>query len=97
MNLLPILSKVLERILYKQIYEHMTNFFHKFLSGFRKGYGCQDILVRKIEDWRQALDQDETIGVIAIDLSKVFDCMPHSLLIAQVLAHFMDLTMLLVN
>ena len=51
--------------------------------GFRKGYGCQDILIRMTEDWRKALDNGQIIGTVAIDLSKAFDCMPHGLLIAK--------------
>ena len=52
-NLLPILSKIMERILYNQVYEYMTPQFHQYLSGFRKGYSCQDVLVKMTEDWRE--------------------------------------------
>ena len=91
-NLLPVLSKVLERIMYNQIYEHMTRFFHPYLSGFRKNHSCQDILIRMIEDWREALDNRLDVGVIAIDLSKAFDCMPHGLLLGKLSAYGFDHT-----
>ena len=86
-NLLISLSKILEKVLYNQISDHMQLLFHKYLSGFRKGHGCHDILNRLTEDWRQALDDNSIIGVIAIDLSKAFDCMPHGLLIAKLHAY----------
>jgi len=86
-NILPIISKIMERLMYNQMYEHMTSSFHDYLSGFRKGYGCQDILIRMTEDWREALDKGDTIGVVAIDLSKAFDCMPHGLLLAKLSAY----------
>ena len=86
-NLLIALSKILEKILSNQIYDHMQSSFHEYLSGFRKGHGCHDILTRLNEDWRQALDNGNTIGVVAIDLSKAFDCMPHGLLIAKMHAY----------
>ena len=92
-NLLIALSKILEKIISIQINEHMQPLFHKFLSGFRKRHGCHDILIRLTEDWRQALDNGKTIGVVAIDLSKAFDCMPHGLLIAKMHAYGFSLDM----
>ena len=89
-NLLPIISKVIERMLFNQIYEHMSNYFHTYLSGFRKSHSCQDILIRMTEDWRESLDKGSNIGVIAIDLSKAFDCMPHGLLLAKLSAYGFD-------
>ena len=89
-NLLPILSKIFEKVLFNQIYEYMTTFFHSYLTGFRKGHSCQDILIRMTEDWREALDSNLTVGVIAIDLSKAFDCMPHGLLLAKLAAYGFD-------
>ena len=74
-NLLIALSKVTEKIMYNQIYVYVQPLLHKYLSGFRKGYGCQDILVRMTEDWRKALDNDQKIGIVAIELSKAFDCL----------------------
>ena len=89
-NLLPILSKIFERILFNQIYEYIVPMLHNYLSGFRKGHSCQDILIRMTEDWREGLDKGLTVGVIAIDLSKAFDCMPHGLLLAKLAAYGFD-------
>ena len=86
-NLLPAISKILEKVIFSQIHEHMKSSYHEYLSGFRKGYGCHDILTRMTEDWREALDKGSTVGIIAIDLSKAFDCMPHGLLLAKLRAY----------
>lgn len=89
-NLLPVISKIMERLMHNQIYEHMADLFHNYLSGFRRGHSCQDVLIRMTEDWRESLDNGLAVGVIAIDLSKAFDCMPHGLLLAKLNAYGFD-------
>ena len=45
------------------------------------------VLIRLIENWRHALDNNFCIGAVLMDLSKVFDCIPHGLLIAKLQAY----------
>jgi hypothetical protein len=52
------------------------NIFDHFLCAFRKGHGCQTTLLRLLEDWKQALDCNEYIAAILMDLLKAFDCLP---------------------
>ena len=61
--------------------------FNPFLAAFRKGFGCQSTLLRLLEDWRKALDNQECVAAILMDLSKAFDCLPHGLLIAKLRAY----------
>ena len=43
-------------------------------------HGCQTTLVRVLEDWKCALDNNEyVVAAILMDLSKVFDCLPHNI------------------
>ena len=44
-------------------------------------------LIKLTDDWRSTLDEKKEMGVIAIDLSKAFDCICHNLLLAKVKAY----------
>ena len=76
-----------ERLLSEQLTEHFNSVFHDFLSAFRASYGCQTTLLRLVEDWKQALDNNMYIGAILMDLSKAFDCIPHDHLLAKLQAY----------
>ena len=51
------------------------------------GHSCATALIKLTDDWRSALDEKKEMGVIAIDLSKAFDCICHNLLLAKVKAY----------
>lgn len=82
-SILPMISKIFERAVNSQIVEFFDSHFHTFLSAFRKGYGCQTALLKVIEDWKKALDQNKYVAAILMNLSKAFDCLPHDLLILK--------------
>ena len=89
-SVLPILSKVYETVMNDQLFGYFLDKFHEFRSAFRKRYSCQSLLLKAVDEWKYALDQNLKTGVILMDLSKAFDCLPHSLLITKLHAYGVD-------
>ena len=54
-SILSHMSKVFERIFYKQIDHFMTSKFSPFLCGFRKNHNSQYSLLKMIEVWKKIL------------------------------------------
>ena len=65
-SILTALSKVFEMCHSNQLLFYFEELFSKFLSGFRKGYGCRSTLLRMIEDWKSSLDYGNNVGTIAM-------------------------------
>ena len=70
-----------------QIVAFMENVLSIYVSAYRKGHSMQHVLVRLIEEWKKGLDDGYLVGSIIMDLSKAFDCIPHDLLIAKLVAY----------
>ena len=70
MSLSPHVSKVFERIIYKQINIYMQDKLSKHITGFRKSHGTQHSLMTMLEKWKSALDKGENICVLFMNLSK---------------------------
>ena len=84
-TLLSPLSKILEKVLYEQVYDHFTKnrIFHENLHGFRKNRSTQSALMTMYDRWIQSASLGKLSGVVLIDLSAAFDLVDHILLIKK--------------
>ena len=86
-SILPVLSKIFERVIHDQIASYFENIFSDKQCGYRKGHGTQTALINLTETWKKASDDKKKFGALLIDLSKAFDCISHELLIAKMEAY----------
>ena len=90
-SILPSLSKVLEKIIHQQLLPFLETILDPRMAAYRKGYSCQHVLLRVVEDWKLALDDRKHMAAMLMDLSKAFDSLPHEaeLIIAKLKAYGM--------
>ena len=87
LSILPSVSKIFEKVLNQQLHEYFQNILSGLLSAFRKKYGCHHVLTRLVEDCKKALDKHMHVGLLLLDLSKAFDCLPNKLLLCKLHAY----------
>ena len=84
-SLLPIVSKVLERIINKRIQRHLLQ--HNLVShhqfGFLPGRSTLDLIASVTQRWADALDKQQEVRVVALDISRAFDRVWHRGLLAK--------------
>ena len=71
-----------EGVIYNQINSFMENKISKSVTGFRKSHGRHSLIVM-LEKWKKALDKEENMSAIFMDLSKALDTINHYLLLAK--------------
>ena len=82
-SILPNLSKIFEKHIFKQMSHFFENILSKYQCGFRKGFSTQHCLLAMLEKWKRSVDNGKAFGALLTDLSKAFDCLDHELLIAK--------------
>ena len=86
------LSKILEKVVYLQIYEYFekNNIFHPNLQGYRRQRSTQSALLQMYDRWVSAAMAGQVSGVILLDLSAAFDLVEPSILIKKLRIYGLD-------
>ena len=93
-SILPVLSKIFERIMFIKMSAFFEDIFNKQQCGFRKGYNTQQCLLKMLEKWKRSVDEGKVFGALLTDLSKASGCLDHELLIAKLNAYGFSLPVL---
>jgi hypothetical protein len=76
------IAKLLEKVVCKQLLNYLTD--HKFIttdqSAYLKNHSTQTSLHRVVDDWLDAMNEGELVGVCFLDIAKCFDTIDHSFL-----------------
>ena len=80
---LPYLSKVLERVVAAQIQRYMddNDLHNPFQSAYRPRHSCETALLKVNNDVLRALDNNQIVIHVMLDLSAAFDTLDHKLLL----------------
>ena len=89
-SVLNISSEMYGKVLKNMLVEKMNDLFSPLVAAYRENYNTQNVLIRLLEEWRLYLDNNYFVGAVMVDLSKMFDCIPHDLLIAKLEAYRFD-------
>lgn len=84
-SILPALSKIFEKILYKQLYHYCisNNIIPESQCGFRQYFSTSVALVGLTDDIIHAIDKKLHTALVLLDFSKAFDTINHALLLAK--------------
>ena len=84
-SVLPIIGRVFEKILAKQLYS-FSDAMHVIPNnqfGFRRQSGCEQALLKATDTWLSEIDKGNMVGALLIDLSKAFDTISHQQLLRE--------------
>ena len=83
--MLPVLSKILERVVYQQIADYLEN--NEMLTscqfGFRKRYNTELAVTLFTDYIRRAMDHGNFTGAVFVDLQKAFNTVEHSVILKK--------------
>ena len=83
-SILPLLSKVYEKLIYNQLYKFGENTLNSIICASWKAHSTQHVLFELLQSLQKEIDNHSFVGTILMNLSKAYNCISHELLIAKV-------------
>ena len=85
-SILPVFTKVLERIAHRQIVRHLkeNELISRHQHGFMAKLSTKSLFLESTDRWRKSIDNGEIVLVTLIDLRKAFDSVDHNLLMEKI-------------
>jgi len=84
-SILPVLARTMEKEIARQLsmYCICKEIIPQQQFGFRANSSCEIALLHALDGWMRAIDKGDMVGALLVDLSKVFDTVPHQKLIME--------------
>ena len=84
-SILPVFSKVLERIMYNEVYNHLDSkgLIYEKQFGFQRSNSTEHVILQLTQDITSSFEKEEYILGVFIDLSKAFDTVDRHILIKK--------------
>ena len=84
-SVLPVFSKVIERLMYNRLLKYINddNLLFRYQFGFRKGKSTHMALIVLIDKISEALEKGDCVVGIFLDFSKAFDTVDHTIILQK--------------
>lgn len=91
-SILPLLSKIMERIAYEQIQHYFctNDLITPHQHAYRKGHSTATALTDMTDEWLRKMDSGKIIGSVLLDFSAAFDILDHMLLVNKLHCYGFD-------
>ena len=81
-SVLPVVSRLLEKLIFNQLNDFLNknDLIAQSQSGFRALHSTATTFLKCTDDWYNALDTGQNVGLVFLDLRKAFDTVDHDIL-----------------
>lgn len=93
-SILPVLSKVLEKIVSEQIQEYfnINGLTTMFQHAYRASHSTSTAMLQMTDSWLAAMDSSMLVGTVMLDFSAAFEVIDHDLLIEKLACYGLKLS-----